>query len=49
MAVHQLTNVLVTVTLVEMMAATGLGVTFDDLAQGARASPTSLADGSPVG
>jgi predicted Na+-dependent transporter len=36
MTIHQLTNVLVTVTLVEMMAATGLGVTFGDLARVAR-------------
>jgi bile acid:Na+ symporter, BASS family len=36
MTVHQLTNVLVTVTLIEMMAATGLGVTFGDLARVAR-------------
>jgi BASS family bile acid:Na+ symporter len=36
MSVHQLTNVLVTVTLIEMMAATGLDVTFGDLAHVAR-------------
>jgi BASS family bile acid:Na+ symporter len=36
MTIPQLTNVLVTVTLVEMMAATGLGVTFGDLARVAR-------------
>jgi BASS family bile acid:Na+ symporter len=36
MSIHQLTNVLVTVTLIEMMAATGLGVTFGDLARVAR-------------
>jgi BASS family bile acid:Na+ symporter len=33
MSIDQLTNVLVTVTLVEMMAATGLGVTFGDLSR----------------
>ncbi len=36
MSIHQLINVLVTVTLIEMMAATGLGVTFGDLAHVAR-------------
>src|SRR5262249_17015554 len=36
MTVDQLINVLVTVTLIEMMAAIGLGVTFGDLAGVAR-------------
>jgi BASS family bile acid:Na+ symporter len=36
MSLNQLTNVLVTITLVEMMLATGLGVTFADLAGVAR-------------
>jgi BASS family bile acid:Na+ symporter len=36
MTLDQLTNALVTITLIEMMMATGLGVTFGDLAGVAR-------------